>query len=268
MKVKLTSGSIPLVVSFPHSGTDIPPSILQTMTDAGRSVPDTDWFLPRLYDFVAQLGASTIAANFSRYVADPNRSTDGVNLYPGQPTPKLCPTHCFDGRPIYLTGQEPDEFIVGQRTSEYWRPYHDDLYEELCRLKHQFGFVVLFDAHSIRSQVPRLFDGQLPDINIGTNNGAACDSDLQNTIDAVLQSQTVASHVINGRFIGGYITRHYGQPDQGIHAVQLELSQVNYMDESTGKWHDDSAQQTRPVLQSILQGIVDWIEKQLKNRNR
>lgn len=231
------------------------------MTPEGRAVPDTDWFLPRLYEFIADFGVSTIAANFSRYVIDPNRSTDGENLYPGQPTPRLCPIQCFDGSPIYLPGQEPDQFEIGRRTAEYWRHYHDELNEELLRMKHQHGLAVLFDAHSILSRVPRLFDGQLPDINIGTSRGKSCDPQLQEAIRETLEQQDVCSHVINGRFVGGYITRNYGRPDQRVHAVQLELSQVRYMDEATGEWHDERAQETRPVLRQLLETIIQWIEK-------
>ena len=262
MKVSLNRGSVPLLVSFPHSGTFVPPELANRMTPQGRAVPDTDWFLPRLYEFVGQLGASTIQANFSRYVADPNRSTDGVNLYPGQPTPRLCPIHCFDGSPIYLPGQEPDDFEIGKRTSDYWRHYHDDLQEELLRMKHEYGLAVLFDAHSILSQVPRLFEGQLPDINIGTARGESCAPELQKEIENILNAQSVCSHIINGRFVGGHITRHYGQPKNRVHAVQLELSQLRYMDEATGDWHDKRAAETTPVLQSIVQTVLNWAQQQ------
>jgi len=262
MKITFHQGSIPLLVSFPHSGTDIPKKLAERMTEAGRAVPDTDWFLPRLYDFVADTGASTIQANFSRFVIDPNRSTDGVNLYPGQPTPQLCPIQCFDGSPIYLPGQEPDEFEIGRRTAEYWRHYHDDIQEELTRIKHAHGLAVLFDAHSILSRVPRLFPGQLPDINIGTSNGDSCDAALQESIAIALEQQTTCSHVMNGRFVGGHITRHYGKPEHRVHAIQLELSQRRYMDESTGQWHDERAGETQPILQSIIEAILAWASQQ------
>lgn len=262
MKIHLKQGSVPLLVSFPHSGTFLPADLAKRMTPQGTAVPDTDWFLPRLYDFLDEMGASTIQANFSRYVTDPNRATSGENLYPGQPTPRLCPLKCFDGSPIYLPGQEPDEFEIGKRTREYWQLYHDRLQEELLRLKHIHGMVVLFDAHSILSQVPRLFDGQLPDINIGTARGESCDPGLQQAIAVTLESQSTCSHVVNGRFVGGHITRHYGQPKEQVHAVQLELSQLRYMDEATGEWHDERAVETRPVLKSILETILKWTDQQ------
>ncbi len=263
MAFSFRQGSVPLLVSFPHSNTFIPSAIADRMTRRGRAVPDTDWYLPRLYDFVDGLGASRIVAGFSRYLIDANRSPDGENLYPGQPTPELCPKSCFDGSPIYLTGEEPDEFEIGQRTTEYWRPYHDQIQEELLRIKHRHGIAILFDAHSILSRVPRLFEGQLPDINIGTAKGESCALSLENTIKSVLERQTVCSHVINGRFIGGYITRHFGQPSKNIHAVQLELSQVRYLNESTGEWNEELAVETRGIVHSIMESIITWAGTQI-----
>jgi N-formylglutamate amidohydrolase len=261
MAFRFQQGSVPLLVSFPHSSTFLPPSLAGRMTERGRAVPDTDWFLPRLYDFLPQTGASVIEAGFSRYVIDANRSPDGENLYPGMPTPQLCPTLCFDGHPVYLTGEEPDEFEIGQRIAGYWQPYHNQILEELLRIKHRHGVAVLFDAHSILSRVPRLFDGQLPDINIGTAHGASCSSALQESIEVALDRQTVCSRVVNGRFVGGYITRHYGQPDRNIHAVQLELSQSRYLNETTGEWDESRAAETAAVLRDIVNTILNWTEK-------
>lgn len=251
-------GGQPLLVSFPHSSTRIPDPVAAVMTGEGRAVPDTDWFLPELYDFVRELGVSVIAAGFSRYVIDPNRGTDGVNLYPGRPTPELCPLLSFAGEEIYLPGRQPDPFEIGRRTAEYWQPLHDRIQAELTRLRHRFGRAVLFDAHSIRSQVPRLFEGVLPDINIGTHNGQSCAESLEQVIRDVLGGRDDCSHVINGRFQGGYITRHYGQPAENIHAVQLELAQLRYMDEETGKWDDERAGRVRPILQAIVEAVLEW----------
>ncbi len=251
------SGSIPLLVSFPHSGQFIPEAIEGRMTNHALTLPDTDWYLERLYDFLPELGVSTVAANFSRYLIDPNRSTDGVNLYPGRPTPELCPKLCFDGTAIYRSGMEPDAFDIGQRTATYWTAYHDAIQGELSRLKNQYGKAVLFDSHSIASEVPRLFENQLPDINMGTANGASCGPQLEKSIGSVLDSQSQYSHVFNGRFVGGYITRHYGQPDNGVQAVQLELSKRTYMDEQTGQWDDKKATAVRPLLRKIVESIVD-----------
>ena len=262
MKLDLIQGDEPVLVSFPHSGTDIPKTIESAMTNHALTLPDTDWFLPRLYDFVAQLGVSTIAAKFSRYVIDPNRSIDGENLYPGQPTPKLCPTECFDGSPIYREGMQPDEFEVGKRTAEYWQQYHDSVQTELSRIRNQFGVAVLFDAHSISSSVPRLFDGKLPEFSMGTARESSCDPTLAQGIESVLQSQSGYAWVFNGRFVGGYITRHYGQPDQNIHAVQLELSKATYMDESRDQWDDEKAENVRPVLRQILESVLNWAQSQ------
>ena len=262
MMLHLIQGDAPVLVGFPHSGTDIPETIAATMTNHALTLPDTDWFLPRLYDFVDQLGVSTIAANFSRYVIDPNRSTDGENLYPGRPTPELCPTTCFDGSPIYRDGKEPDEFEIGKRTAEYWRKYHDALQEELSRIRNQFGIAVLFDAHSISASVPRLFEGNLPEFSMGTAREASCAPAMAQGIEKVLQSQTKYRWIFNGRFVGGHITRHYGQPDQKIHAVQLELSKATYMDEPRDQWDDEKAKLVRPVLRQILESVVSWANRQ------
>lgn len=258
MAFRFQQGSVPLLVSFPHSSTFIPAEIAERMTNVGQTVPDTDWFLPRLYQFLESTGASTIEAGFSRYVIDANRSPDGENLYPGQPTPELVPLQTFAGKPIWMPGQEPDPFEIGQRTRNYWQPYHDKIGEELTRIKHRHGIAVLFDAHSILSRVPRLFDGQLPDINIGTARGQSCAASLESAIGNFLKQQTVCSHIINGRFVGGYITRHFGQPDRNIHAVQLELSQLRYMNETTGEWAEDLAIETRSVLRRIIETIIEW----------
>ena len=258
MKFRQTKGEVPVLVSFPHSGTNIPATMAQQMTNHALTMPDTDWDLPRLYDFVDDLGVATVAANFSRYVIDPNRSTDGANLYPGRPTPELCPTLCFDGSSVYRDGMEPDQFEVARRTAEYWQGYHDAIQAELCSIRNRFGHAVLFDAHSINSEVPRLFEGRLPDFNIGTSRGTSCAATMSKSIETVLKSQQRYSWVFNGRFVGGYITRHYGAPRQNIHAVQLELSKATYMDESRDQWDDEKANMVRPRVRQILESVVNW----------
>ena len=257
--IAFQQGTIPLLISFPHSGTWLPASVKEQMTDVGLRLPDTDWELPRLYEFATRFHPSTIAAEFSRYLIDPNRSTDGINLYPGKPTPQLCPTETFAGEPIYAAGEAPSDMEIDRRTREFWKPYHQKIQEELVRLRAQFGFAVLFDAHSIKSEVPRLFDGKLPDINIGTANGTSCDPSLASAIEEALNSQQSCSFVMNGRFIGGHITRAFGRPAEGIHAVQLELAQCRYMDESLNRWNENAAHAIRPILECVLEAIVRWI---------
>ncbi len=252
------AGEIPLLVSFPHSGTEIPAEMAAGMTAAGLQRPDTDWHLPRLYEFEWLHRASTIRANFSRYVIDPNRPPDNSNLYPGRPTPQLCPVHTFSGQEIYQLDQRPEPADVRHRLQRFWQPYHQQIAQELGRLKAQFGAAVLFDAHSIASRVPRLFDGVLPDLNIGTAHGQSCAEPLESAIREYLATQHF-TYAVNGRFVGGYITRHYGQPNQQVHAVQLELSQATYMDEPSGQWHDGRAAAVRPVLEGIIDTLVQWI---------
>lgn len=260
MTYTFQKGNVPLLVSFPHSSTFIPEAIAGRMTQQGLSTPDTDWFLPRLYDFLAGYDISIIAAEFSRYVIDPNRSVNGDNLYPGQPTPLLCPLQSFSGDQLYQAGQEPDLSDISHRTKKYWQPYRNQIGEELNRMKRHHGKAVLFDAHSILSRVPRLFEGQLPDISIGTAHGTSCDPSLQQELAVCLQGQSVCSHVINGRFVGGNITRHYGNPGKNIHAIQLELSQRRYMDEDSGEWHDQKAAEIRPILRNVIETIIRWSE--------
>lgn len=251
----LRQGRLPLLISMPHNGQQIPVDIAATMQPHASAVPDTDWFLDQLYDFAGELGASTINPVYSRYVIDLNRPPDGAVLYAGANNTELCPTSGFDERPLYLPGKTPDEAEIARRIERYWRPYHQALNAELQRLKAQFGYALLFDAHSIKSQVPRFFDGRLPDINFGTADGKSAAPVLEQAIMAVPTESF--SRVLNGRFKGGYITRHYGQPMQHIHALQLELSQITYMDEDTFTWQPALAAQVQPVLRAVLQSLVD-----------
>ena len=250
-------GRLPLLVSMPHVGLHIPDDIAAGMTDLALTVSDTDWHIDRLYDFLDDLGAGAIAATHSRYVVDLNRPPDGASLYPGQTTTALCPVTTFDGEPLYEDGAAPDEAEVARRVARYWKPYHDRLEAELARLKAAHGYALLWDAHSIRSVVPRLFDGRLPDFNIGTADGASCHPKTAGRVMAVAESARDYSAVLNGRFTGGYITRHYGRPDDDLQAVQLELSQRTYMDEASPyRIRDELAAQVRTVLQSMLEAML------------
>lgn len=248
----LHRGSRPLLVSVPHDGTHLPDAIAARLTPAARRVPDTDWHIARLYAFARDIGASMLVPAHSRYVIDLNRGEDDVSLYPGQNTTGLCPSTGFDGAPIYLPGQAPDEAEVRGRVERYWRPYHDALRGELERLHDAHGRVVLWEGHSIRGQCPFLFDGVLPDLNLGTAAGTSCRPTTQARIEAVLAGQEDYGFVANGRFKGGHITRHYGDPDRGIDAVQLEISQRCYMDEDSFAWDADKAARLQPLLARLL----------------
>lgn len=256
----LQQGRVPLLISMPHNGQQIPADIAATMQPWATTVPDTDWFLDRLYGFAGDgffngLGASVINPVYSRFVIDLNRPPDGTVLYSGANNTELCPTSGFDERPLYLPGQQPNEAEVNRRIERYWRPYHNALRAELNRLKAEFGYALLFDAHTIKSQVPRFFDGRLPDINFGTADGNSAAPVLEQAIMAVPTG--TYTRVLNGRFKGGYITRHYGQPAQQIHALQLELSQITYMDEDTFVWREDLASQVQPILRQVLQALLN-----------
>ncbi|WP_290886465.1 N-formylglutamate deformylase [Arenimonas sp.] len=248
----LHRGEAPLLVSLPHDGTAVPDDIAARLQPAARAVPDTDWFVSRLYAFARALGASVLVPRFSRYVVDLNRPPDDVSLYPGQNTTGLCPAVRFDGEPVYLPGQAPGADEVQSRVETYWRPYHDALAEELARLRERHGRVLLWEGHSIRGIVPFLFEGRLPDLNLGTAAGASCSPAVQVRLEAVLAAQSDYSWVANGRFKGGYITRHYGQPAQGVDAVQLELAQSTYMDEDAVRYDAAKAAALQPLLSALL----------------
>ena len=253
-------GDAPLVVSFPHAGTVIPPEIEARLTSPWLARKDADWWIDRLYGFAADLGAAGIHTAISRTVIDVNRDPSGASLYPGQATTGLCPTETFDGEPLYRPGEEPQASEVEERRATYFEPYHDALSAELDRLRARHGTVVLYDCHSIRSVVPRLFDGELPHFNIGTNKGASCAPELTEKIEAVCDASPF-SRVTNGRFTGGWITRQYGRPENGVHAVQMELACRGYMHEPEGEvgpenwpgaWEDAYTAPMREVLEKVL----------------
>jgi N-formylglutamate deformylase len=250
-------GSLPLLISVPHLGTEIPSDVRTQLADVADLVADTDWHLDRLYDFAATGGASVLGARVSRYVIDLNRPSSGDSLYPGQITTGLCPTETFRGEPLYPdAGKLPDTAEVQRRLAAYWQPYHAKLREELDRLRAEFGHVLLWEAHSIASVLPRLFEGKLPDLNIGTNSGKSCDARILDAIVATLGDQPF-TWVANGRFKGGYITRAYGQPGHGVNAIQLEMCQSTYMNESAPfEYRPDLAGQVQPVVERMLSAAL------------
>jgi len=253
----LTPGTAPLLVSFPHSGTHIPAALAERMTPEALERADVDWHLPQLYAFARSLGASTLQAHHARHVIDLNRPPEDTSLYPGQDVTGLLPTDTFRKQPLYLPGREPDADDTAERRMRYWQPYHDALRTELARLRTLHGAVLLWDAHSIVSVMPRFFDGRLPDLNLGSADGRACAPAVQQAVQAVMAAQTQFTHVSNGRFKGGHITRHYGQPDAGIHALQLEMCQRTYMVESAPfAYRSDLAAQVQPLLHRMLHAAV------------
>ncbi len=255
----LQRGMAPLLLSLPHAGTHIPPAIADKLQPRALQVEDTDWFLDRLYAFATEMGASVIVPRHSRYVVDLNRPSDNRPMYAGANNTELCPTRFFTGDALYREGMAPGEADVQQRVATYWQPYHDALHEELSRLKAEHGHAILFDGHSIKSELPWLFDGKLPDLNLGTASGAACAPSLRDALAALLQSQTQFSVAVDGRFKGGHITRHYGQPAQGVHAVQLEKCWSTYMRETPPyAWDAGIAARVQPLLRQLLQTMLDW----------
>lgn len=252
----LHQGTRPFLVSVPHNGTYVPDGIAARLTPEAREVPDTDWEMARMYAWVVEAGGSLIVPTHSRYVVDLNRSEDDVSLYPGQNTTGLCPIVRFTGDPVYQEGCEPDEAEVRARVDLYWRPYHDALASELQRLRAQHDRVLLWEGHSIKAELPFLFDGRLPDLNLGTANAASCASTTQMRVEAVLAAQDHYDFVVNGRFKGGYITRNYGDPGKGIEAIQLEMSQRTYMDESQRAWHPAKAERVQALVRSMVESAL------------
>ncbi len=252
-------GETPLLISVPHDGRAVPYETDKRMTPAGKALPDTDWFVNVLYDFAGELGAARLTANYSRYVVDLNRSADDEELYPGQVKTGLCPEQTFAGEDIYIDGGVGDEESAS-RIERYWRPYHDKLRMELEALKERFGYALLWDAHSIPSVVPRLFDGELPELNLGSNGGNSCSADVAEAV-ATAAAESTYSSVHNGRFKGGYITRHYGDPQNGVHALQLEIAQRAYMDEEAVALEREKAQRLRVTLTRMLNAFMDAAAK-------
>jgi len=264
---RFSAGSLPLLVSMPHCGTYLPPPIAARMNRVAKTLPDTDWHLPQLYDFLGQLDVSVIQATHSRYVIDLNRAPDNRALYDGASNTELCPLTTFARLPIYLEDQEPDAAEVAARRATYWQPYHDRLSEELAAIKARHGIALLWDAHSIRSEVPRFFEGRLPDLNLGTADGKAAAAGLLDILAAVARDAENLgyTHAANGRFKGGYITRSFGDPENGVHAVQLELSEITYMDEDPPfAFRGDLAEQIRPVLSGLIHTMLAWAEMELQ----
>lgn len=253
MTFTLHRGVAPLLVSMPHIGTEIPPELQGALEPRALAVEDTDWHLDRLYDFLPELGASVIMPRYSRYVIDLNRPPDDAPMYPGASNTELCTTRFFSGDALYRPGREPTPEERDGRRERYWLPYHAALAAELQRIKARHGYALLWDAHSIRSQLPWLFQGTLAGLNLGTADGAAADVAVAAAVVGVCAGNKQVSHVLNGRFKGGYITRHYGAPQARVQAVQLEMCRYLYMRED-GLFEYDAAtaKSIQPLLKAML----------------
>lgn len=253
--VSIIRGDSPIILGQPHSGTYIPQETLERLNERGRLLADTDWHIDKLYAGLTP-NASVVRANFHRYVIDPNRDPAGGVLYADSNTTELVPTTDFDGEPIWIL--PPDAKDIAARTKAFHAPYHEAIAAEISRIKARHGFAVLFDCHSIRSHIPYLFDGTLPDLNIGTNSGASCAPELEAAVTAAGAGATRYSHVVNGRFKGGWTTRHYGRPEENTHAIQLELSQALYLEseEPPFNYDDAKAAPLRETLRDILTALT------------
>ncbi len=263
--LQIHRGDVPLIVSFPHTGTELPDALATQFVSPWLARRDADWWVHELYAFAQQMGATTVRTAVSRSVIDVNRDPSGTSLYPGQNTTGLCPLTSFDNQPLYRDGHGPDEAEIARRRDTWFVPYHDALAAEIARLRAQHGTVVVYDAHSIRSHIPHLFDGQLPQFNLGTNGDTTCDNALTDVVDN-LCAMSGMSHVRNGRFKGGYITRHYSDIPGGVHTLQMELACRGYMHEPEAvdehSWptplDPDHAAPLRATLQQVLDACLDF----------
>ncbi len=264
--LSVTRNEAPLLLSLPHAGTEIPAALEARLASPWLARRDADWWTDRLYDFGARLGATVVRTRISRTVIDVNRDPSGASLYPGQATTELCPTTTFDGEPLYKAGEAPDEAEISRRSAQFHAPYHAALAGEIARLRERHPHLVVYDCHSIRSRIPRLFEGELPVFNIGSNSGKSCDERLTRSVAAACAA-TEFSRITNGRWKGGYITRHYGQPSAGVHAIQMELAFRGYVDEPTGKITPETwppgydaarAGPLRSALESVIAACLDF----------
>jgi formiminoglutamase len=257
VSVEVVRGSGPLILGLPHTGTEVPAAILARLNDTGRALADTDWHIHRLYDGLVP-GVTTVRTTVHRYVIDVNRDPSGLSLYPGQNTTGLVPLTDFDGNPIWTV--PPDGPEIARRLVHYHQPYHEELAAEITRVRAAHGYAVLYDCHSIRSQIPFLFEGRLPDLNIGTDGGRSCASGVEAIAGQVAEFAPGFTSVLNGRFRGGWTTRHYGRPGEGVHAIQMELAQSTYLSAEAPPWDYDAerAGRIRAVLGDILTRLNDW----------
>ncbi len=252
-----TPGDSPLLISMPHSGTVVPAPLATRLRPSVLDLPDTDWFIPELYDFHRELGASVIRATHTRYVVDLNRPPDGAPLYPGRRETGVCPVETFDGEALYAPGDEPTAEEIRRRLQDYWQPYHDRLAALIAERVARHGYCLLWDAHSIHSTVPGLFDGRLPDLNVGTADGRSAADRVVAPLIRGLAAQAEFSFVVNGRFKGGYITRHYGNPAGAVHAIQLEIAQSAYLSEARAPRYDAGrAVPLRTLLRALLAELI------------
>jgi len=254
----LHRGTTPLLVSLPHVGTEIPPEMQAGFVERALAVEDTDWHLESLYAFARALGAGMLVPRHSRYVIDLNRPPENTPMYPGLNNTELCPTRFFSGEPLYGDGRPPDDAEVARRVAVYWRPYHDAIAAELERLRAAHGRAMLLDGHSIQAELPWLFEGRLPDLNLGTAGGASCAPALRERLARVLAAHAGEhTHVVDGRFKGGYITRHYGRPAEGVHAVQMEMCWDCYMT-PPHDYDETRAASVLPALRALAETLIGW----------
>ena len=258
-------GNSPLLVSIPHDGRLLSDDIKKSVKEKFLELPDTDWHMNRLYDSFKDTQWNIISANFSRYVVDLNRSSDDIKLYNDFKSTGLCPVKSFSGEHLYSDGNEISELKMERRVKSYWKPYHDKIKQTLESIKSKYGYAILWDAHSIKSKVPNLFEGELANLNIGSNSGRSCPNSILESIHKIA-SNSGFSVVLNGRFKGGYITRHYGKPAENVYAIQMEIAQRSYMNEITLSYDERLSKKLTPILKLMLDTFIVNSEEYFKDR--
>ena len=262
MVVDVHQGTSPVILGLPHTGTEVPEDIWARLNDNGRILADTDWHIHKLYDGLLD-NVTTVRATFHRYCIDANRDPAGVSLYPGQNTTTLIPETDFDGLAIWKDGEQPAEADIADCISRFHKPYHEALAAEIERVKAIHGVAILYDCHSIRSHIPFLFEGTLPDFNIGTDNGKTCAPVIEAAVFGVAKQAEGYTSILNGRFKGGWTTRHYGQPETGVHAIQMELAQSTHLATEAVPFAYDEAKAAE--LRSHLKDILQQLEAAAAN---
>lgn len=256
--IQPTAPKVPILLSVPHCGTEFPQELKGQYKQHLINAPDdTDWFVNRLYDFAASMGITMIHSTFSRWVIDLNRDPESKPLYTdGRIITALCPSTTFAGESIYNDERkEVDQAEVKRRLGIYYAPYHDQLAKKIFELKNKFGKVLLWECHSIRKFVPTVHTEKFPDLILGSNDGkSAAPGIIETTLEHLGKSPFTLKH--NHPFKGGYITRHFGNPSENAHALQLEMTKVNYMDDSELNYDGARAEAVRKVLMKVFSELI------------
>ncbi len=254
---------VPIILSVPHCGTDFPDEIRNDYVPEMMAAPDdTDWFVHQLYNFATELGITIIHAKYSRWAIDLNRDPESAPLYDdGRIITGLTTTTDFFGKSIYISDDRiPDQKEVERRLTEYYWPYYNKIQDLLDERLATFGKALLWDAHSIRHFVPTIRKEIFPDMILGNNDETTAHPEL---IETALHGLTSGKFGVNHNtpFKGGHITRYFGKPEQNIHALQLEMNKILYMDDEERNFHEERANEMRAVLKPTFEALIHKLQE-------